>query len=137
MQPAPLGAATVVTRSSPAGMHQQHHIHPSNTYILAAPGHHAPVQQPGTSRTSFIQTSAGVKPIDPYIPQTKPHQHGTVIATLPIFPPAPLVPREYAPATWAGTAGGRRPWCPPCRQTRLPAPGRIRVLLQAPFSLRK
>lgn len=38
LQPAPLGAAMAVTRSSPNGMHWQHHIYPSSTYILLAWG---------------------------------------------------------------------------------------------------
>jgi len=84
--------------------------------------------------------SAGENPTTPHIPDAKPHQRGAAVGTLPIFPPAPSVPRECAPTTRAGTADGedvRRPRCPPWRQTRLAALSKIRALLQAPFALRK
>lgn len=142
-----LGAATVVTRSSPGGTHQQHRIHPSGTYVLAAwgtslpraPGHHALAQQPGTSLRCLIQTSAGVNPI---ISLTSPIQNHTwysyrhsasiSIHTMNAEGICPCYSsRDHC---WKD---GQKPWCPPRRQTRLAAVSKIRALLQAPFSLRK
>lgn len=101
----------MVTMINPAAKHPQHHIPPTRKSVLGTrgtslqrvPGHRAPVQRPSSSPISRIQKSAGVNPIVPHIPHTEPHQHGTAIGTLPIFPIAPLMPRERAPAPWAGT----------------------------------
>lgn len=103
---------TVVTMINPAAKHPQHHISLTSKFVLGTqgtsfprvPGHRAPVQQSSSSPISLIQKSAGVNPIVPHIPHTKPHQHDIGIGTLPIFPIAPLMPREDGPAPWAGTA---------------------------------
>lgn len=45
-----------------------------------------------------------MNPTAPHTPHIKPHQRGTATGTLPVFPTAPLMPREHGPAPWAGTA---------------------------------
>lgn len=60
----------------------------------------APAQHP-SSRRLLVQI-----PLYPSYPQYKT-PHGTAIGTLPVFPSTPLMPREYVPATPAGTTAGR------------------------------
>lgn len=135
MQPVPQGATMVVTSSSPAAKHPQHHTALTSKSVLAAWGTNSPGSPGIMLQCSNPAPAQYPHPevcwCESHCPSHSPYKTSSAWCShrhCAKVPHCTINGQGMCPCS----LDGQKPQCPPCRQTRLPASSKARALLQNP-----